>query len=227
MIHGVGLILIGSLSFVLVLGYANVILKRRRQLLYTTASLQFAALYLVSSLSLVALLAGQQLATFGFGTMLLVACLILSYCRFGMLQTGYMLGLDHCALFGIPANAQIELCPTVSGQVVKVTEICFQQLCALLVLSGMIVLGVGLVAMTVMFTLLVFIVHVPSFWLFGRLFGGFFVWSSTSLAMVYPSLLMYTASGFIYMLIVHVGVYVLWYSYLIQRYAQTIKKAPG
>ncbi len=227
MTYGIQLILIGCLSFGIVLGFVNSILKRQYAMSYTTAPVSYVVLYATSSIALLLMLANQQLFIAGYETAVAICVLVAGYCVFGVMQHERMSGLDHCQMFGIPPTAQIELCPTAAGQTVKITEICFQQLCALMILSGLLALGLGLLAMTVLFTVIVFVIHIPSWWLFGRLFGGFFIWSSTGLATVYPTLMVYTSYSFTYMLMIHVAVYILWYSYLIRYYTVPHKKALG
>ena len=211
------LVLLGSALFAASMLFSNKILQNRWNMSYERQPLIFGLMY-----TFVAIGALYQAVRYGAFVIsatgiAVVAGSIVIYVLFGELWVKRVPAGDHRQRFKIPQSSQIDFQFNAAGQVVKVIEICLQQACALLVVTGLFSLNGDLLWVTVVFVGIVFTVHVPSPKFFGPVFGYFFLVSSVGAALMYPWLISVSVNGFAYMVALHTLVYVYWYSYLINR----------
>ena len=101
--------------------------------------------------------------------------------------------------------------PKFYGQVVKVFEIVLQDISAWLIVSGLFMLPLSFIEVAVVFTAIVATLHVPSLWVFGKVYGSYFLILSTGLAFLVPFFYQIGTQGFIYLYALHLGGYVTMY----------------
>ncbi len=101
--------------------------------------------------------------------------------------------------------------PTLNGDITKVTEVILQDVAAWLTVIGLSSLFHSVSLVLVIFTGIVFFLHLPGLWIFGKIYGTYFLVSSTVLAFSVPLLLPFGSNGFVYLVSLHLTVYILMY----------------
>jgi hypothetical protein len=101
--------------------------------------------------------------------------------------------------------------PKPAGQIVKTVEIILQDVSAWLIVGGLLALFSSFNDVVLIFTIIVFLLHVPGLWLFGRVYGSYFLVMSTALAFLVPFLYLLGTVGFLYLYALHLSGYILMY----------------
>lgn len=91
----------------------------------------------------------------------------------------------------VPAGYKGLIKPKLSGQFVKVFEIALQDTSAWLIVGGLFLLPLSFTEVAVVFTVIVTILHIPGVWVFGKVYGWYFLIMSTALAFYSPVFLPY------------------------------------
>jgi hypothetical protein len=111
----------------------------------------------------------------------------------------------------VPAGYKGLIKPKLSGQVVKMFEVALQDTSAWLIVGGLFLLPLSFIEVAVIFTVIVTILHVPGLWVFGKVYGGYFLIMSTALAFLVPLFYTIGLQGFLYLFALHLGGYVIMY----------------
>jgi hypothetical protein len=111
----------------------------------------------------------------------------------------------------VPPAYQGLIQPECSGQVVKVFELVLQDTAAWLIVGGLLSLSHSLLLAAVLFTGIVFLLHIPGLWLFGRVYGAYFLVLVTLVAFLVPLLYQIDQYGFLYLYTLHIGGYITMY----------------
>lgn len=101
--------------------------------------------------------------------------------------------------------------PEFSGQFVKVVELLLQDVAAWLIVTGLFSVFFELDMVVFIFTLIVFLLHIPAPKLFGKVYGTYFLILSTTLAFLVPLLYQYGEVGFTALYLTHISGYILMY----------------
>ncbi len=101
--------------------------------------------------------------------------------------------------------------PKPYGQVVKVFEIMLQDISAWLIVGGLFLLPLSFIEVAFVFTVIVAILHIPGLWIFGKVYGAYFLVTSTTLAFLVPFFYHTGTQGFIHLYALHLGGYVTMY----------------
>jgi len=101
--------------------------------------------------------------------------------------------------------------PKLNGDIVKVAEIILQDVAAWLTSIGLFLVFHNLLLVLVTFTAIVFFLHLPGLWIFGKVYGIYFLVTSTLLAFSVPLLLPFGSIGFICLVSLHLTAYILMY----------------
>lgn len=101
--------------------------------------------------------------------------------------------------------------PKPIGQIVKAVEIVLQDVAAWLIVGGLLTLSISFLETTLIFTAIVMTLHIPGIWVFGKIYGWYFLILSTILAFLVPLLYVVGPQGFIYVLALHLSGYVFMY----------------
>ena len=157
------------------------------------------------------------------------ACLFLKYIPPLSLIAG-LIGIASMYVFGIPLlakcwkpmqylyGAETEpaayqgiIHPEFSGQIVKVCEVALQDMAAWLIVGGLLAVSQSLFDTMLLFTSIVFVLHVPGLWMFGRVYGTYFLVLVTAVAFLVPLLYLVDTVGFVYLYAMHLSGYVSMY----------------
>ena len=208
---------VGCLAFMVVLSASEFVLKERCGMSYNRNLGWFGGLFLFASVALVYAIGKQVVDHLTWASVLLTVGSTLAYTGFTCWweRTGKG-SIDSHKMFGVPPGRDGMMEKNLSHGLVKMAEIVFQQLCALVVIKGIFQFGLGVVATAVMFATVVCIVHLPSWRLFGPWFGRFFLYSSTGLALVYPLIITHYA-GLGIMVAIHAATYIFWFLWLARK----------
>lgn len=117
-------------------------------------------------------------------------------------------------LFGsdtVPVVYSGIIAPQLTGQVVKVGEVVLQDVAAWLIVGGLFMLVDSIPTVTSIFTIIVFLLHIPGVWVFGKVYGVYFLVMSTALAFLVPLLYQVDTFGFLYFYALHLAGYVFMY----------------
>jgi hypothetical protein len=104
--------------------------------------------------------------------------------------------------------------PTVRTAIVKILEVALQDMIAIIIVQGLLEYTGSFYLAALLFSVVVFLVHVPSIWLYGRFYGGYFLLLSTLLASSVVLLVSYSAMGFAGVIAIHLisylALYIVW-----------------
>ena len=115
----------------------------------------------------------------------------------------------------IPTPEIVQTSLTEVNVLVKVIEIVFQQLCALLILVGLFqISSFSLSAIMILFALVVMGVHLPSPKFFGWFYGGFFLVVATFIALGIPWLYVVLPYAFYIVTVIHIMTYWVLYTWV-------------
>lgn len=123
----------------------------------------------------------------------------------------------------IPASAKAVAALHPRREVVKLSEIFFQDVVAVAVIQQLFMYEYPTIISALVFTAVVAFVHLPSIKMFGRYYGSFFLYGSILLAPLALYLVdTYGANGLFVLFSLHVSSYIVWYggSYSLARYKQ-------
>lgn len=200
LISGIGLFVIASVI-------AN-LLQIRFRFTYESNPVVFVGLF-VGLLTVTALYWQYFPALSVAGVLLILA---ISYCVIVMLLKGYWQPMQ--SLYGaasLPSAYHGLIRPRVSGQVVKVAELLLQDTAAWLVVMGLVLVSKTPIVPYVLFTIIVFLVHIPAPRLFGPVYGTYFLLASVALASVVPFLFSFGKIGFSLLYALHLSTYIAMY----------------
>lgn len=111
----------------------------------------------------------------------------------------------------IPSTYQGMVAPKLTGQFTKVVEVTLQDSSAWLIASGLLIISGSLTVSVLLFTLISFVTHIPGLWLFGKVYGSYFLIMVTLCAFLVPFLVSYGAVGYTILYTIHLSGYVLMY----------------
>ena len=111
----------------------------------------------------------------------------------------------------IPATYPDVITPTTTGSFVKFFEILMQDICAFLIVGSLLTALQSFALTVFVFTVIVFLFHLPSIKLFGFVYGSYFLGMSTLLAFCVPLLYWYGLLGLLFVLTLHVSMYAVMY----------------
>jgi hypothetical protein len=111
----------------------------------------------------------------------------------------------------VPAAYRSLIQPELSGQLVKVSELLLQDTAAWLIVGGLLAVSHGMFVTALLFTGIVFILHIPGLWLFGWVYGSYFLILVTLVACLVPLLYQIDEYGFLYLYSLHLSGYVILY----------------
>lgn len=114
----------------------------------------------------------------------------------------------------IPNAYQDIIDATFAGQVVKVCEIALQDMAAWLIVGGLLATTHSLVYSMILFTSIVFILHVPGLWMFGQVYGSYFLILVSTVAFLVPLFYRIDRIGFIYLYALHLSGYIALYFFM-------------
>jgi hypothetical protein len=97
--------------------------------------------------------------------------------------------------------------PVVMTAAVKVLEVALQDMIAIVIAQGLLEYTGSLFISSLLFTSIVFLVHVPSLWLYGRWYGSYFLFLASLLASSVVFLVAYSATGFAIIVGIHLSCY--------------------
>jgi len=135
----------------------------------------------------------------------------------GLLSIGLFIGLEFLRGYSwtfheyfraetLPVAYRDLFQPRLSGITVKTSEIFFQDVIALVLVLALFNQFSLLVTSTI-FVCLVALLHIPGLWLYGRIYGGMFLFYSTILAATVPWLLTTPLLGFVLIFSLHLLMY--------------------
>lgn len=101
--------------------------------------------------------------------------------------------------------------PKLTGDVVKVFEVLLQDMSAWLTVFGLFSIVSDMYTVMILFTSLVFLLHLPGLRIFGKVYGTYFLLSSTLLAFSVPVLFSLDTIGFLVVFSLHLSCYVVMY----------------
>jgi len=104
--------------------------------------------------------------------------------------------------------------PGLTEQIVKVTEIALQDMAAWLIVGGLLTISHSILYSMLLFTGIVFALHIPGLWMFGRVYGMYFLVLVTAVAFLVPLLYQVDTLGFLYVYSLHLGGYVAMYIFM-------------
>jgi len=104
--------------------------------------------------------------------------------------------------------------PTIQGDVVKVIEVLLQGMSAWLTVIGLSLLFGEMYLVILAFSLVVLFLHVPGLFMFRKVYGMYFLLTSTALAFTVPLFLQLGEIGFLYVFGIHLYVYLLMYLFM-------------
>lgn len=113
-------------------------------------------------------------------------------------------------LFGhntIPPEYQYLAAPSVTASVAKLAEIIFQNVLVFSLLTPALQSGMAPLMVSVWFTAVALLVHVPALWLYGRVFAGFFLGLIALLAPLFPFIILSSSSALALLFAIHVLMY--------------------
>ena len=114
----------------------------------------------------------------------------------------------------VPAAYQEIIHPKLSGQVVKVVEIALQDMSAWLIVGGLFTISHSVFYSMLVFTTIVFLLHIPGLWMFGRVYGTYFLVLVTMVALCVPLLYQASEVGFVYLYALHLCGYIAMYLFM-------------
>lgn len=109
----------------------------------------------------------------------------------------------------VPKNYQHFLQPNAASAFSKVTEILIQDLVLLVIVKDLLATGYSYLSAGLLFASIVFIVHLPSPLLLGKIYGTILAVLATTSALVIPAVVAEFQLGFYIVFAVHVLVYAL------------------
>ena len=118
------------------------------------------------------------------------------------------------SLFGADTLPEIDkgiVTPHMSGDIIKVIEVFLQDVSAWLSVLGLLYIFHNVYAVVVIFTLVVFLFHLPGVYIFGKVYGTYFLVTSTLLAFIVPLFVQLGTHFFMYVFVIHLCVYLLMY----------------
>jgi hypothetical protein len=104
--------------------------------------------------------------------------------------------------------------PGLTEQLVKVTEIALQDMAAWIIVGGLIIVLNSVSFSMFVFAGIVFVLHIPGLWMFGRVYGMYFLVLSTVVAFIVPWLYQIEGLGFVYLYTMHLSGYVAMYIFM-------------
>lgn len=113
-----------------------------------------------------------------------------------------------------PAYRQGIIHPGLTEQTVKVTEVALQDMATWLIVGGLLAVSHSVYSTMLLFTGIVFVLHIPGLWMFGRVYGMYFLLLVTAVAFLVPSLYQINGVGFLYLYMMHLGGYILMYLFM-------------
>ena len=128
------------------------------------------------------------------------------------------------SLFGAETLPEIDrgiIKPQRSGDIVKVIEVFLQDVSAWLTVLGLLYIFQNIYVVVIIFTLVVFLFHLPGIFIFGKVYGTYFLVTSTLLAFVVPLFVQLGTISLLFVFGIHLCMYLLMYvfmSWLGRRY---------
>lgn len=101
--------------------------------------------------------------------------------------------------------------PTLPGDSVKVVEVLLQDIAAWLTVLGLLIYFDNLYFVIVVFTLVSCLLHIPGLFMFGKVYGSFFLISATFLAFTVPLFMSLGTDGLLYVFGLHLTTYISMY----------------
>jgi DNA-binding cell septation regulator SpoVG len=126
----------------------------------------------------------------------------------------------------LPAAFKDVAHPIVTTAIVKVLEVILQDMIAIVIAQGLLQYTGSLLMSSLIFTTIVFLVHVPSIWLYGVWYGTYFLLLASILASSVVFLVAYSATGFVIIVGIHLVCYLALYllsGFLARVTATTLK----
>jgi len=205
-------LLLGTGIFVIVLGVVNALLIKRLQFTYSKHFLLFSTLY-TSSIFIVFWFVPEllQYANQWLGIVLFsTAALLFIYFNF---LWGKHVDITTCYKYQeIPNHFKSILCLDARRGFAKVFEILLQQVCALFIIMGLIEIGLSVITTVLLFTGVVFALHITTPKWFGTVYGNYFLWVGTILAPLEVYFILEYSIGFYIASILHMAMYIVMYS---------------
>ena len=214
-------IFLGAGTFAAVLGFTVSFLIKQKGFSYREEFYIFSPLFLLTVVFLIAV-SPRIHPYLRMGNEALVLFLVAG--SFVVVQHIYGRIFARVDIYGydtIPEDTKQVLDLNIRTALSKICEITLQQMCALLIVVGLAMLGVSLFWMSILFTLVVFILHIPTPKWFGKIYGNYFLWASTLFAPFIPYLILTFPGGFYLSLSLHIFMYIVLYSFV---YVKSSKK---
>ena len=206
-------LLLGAGTFAFVLGFAVTFLIKKKRLSYSQHTWVFAPLYIFSSLVLIlSIPESVEYLNQKLGIVVLIAT-ALAFILFQFIWSRIAGGARGYGYETIPDNCKSILHLDARQALTKIFEILFQQICALLIILGLSELGFSVGWISVIFTIVVFALHIPSPKWFGKIYGNYFLWMSALLAPLIPWLILTFPMGFYMSASLHIFMYITLYSF--------------
>ena len=207
-------VLAQAAGFMLVILFVNVLLINRWRLTYRSQPVLYVVFYNAISAGLLLTVVGDWAEFVDTATVLTVAATGLWYSVFCHQFSVSVTHEEGLRLLRIPATQGQILDKVWSCGVVKVSEIVWQQVCALGIVLVLLDLGLTPLAVGGWFAAVVLVLHLPTLWLQGPICGGFFTLASSAGALMYPMLLVNTVAGLGTMVLLHAVAYMCFFTYV-------------
>lgn len=151
---------------------------------------------------------------FGFIHEILIGAILLA-----ALYAGSIIGLVRYwkpmkNLYGadtVPTRYLGIVSPKPAGQFPKVIEVVLQDLSAWLIVGGLLTLTNSLSFTIIIFAAIVFILHIPGVWEFGKVYGNYFLILSTALSCIVPLFYLIGPLWFLAVYAIHLSGYIVMY----------------
>jgi|GEM_PF-4098534 len=210
-------VLAQAAGFLAIVLFVNVLLINRWRLTFRSQPGLYVVFYNVISVVLLLTVVVDWAAFADIATMLAIIGTGLLYTAFCHRFATNVTHEDGLRLLRIPATQGQILDKTWSCGVVKVSEILWQQVCALGIVLLLLDMGLTPGSAGVWFATVVLILHLPTLWLQGPICGSFFTLASSAGALIYPTLLTSGVAGLGTMVFLHTVAYICFFTYVQQR----------
>ena len=198
-----GSVLSGILLFSVVIGATNVV-KVRLQAGYSEKPWHFTVGFcLVLAICFSWLPFFQPAAGVIFGIAISFVCIVGWWTHFFASDLKYVQT--------VPSAYRDITCLSWRGAVPKTLEVLIQDMSAWLIVGGLFILFDSLLVVIALFSVAVFLLHVPGLHLFGSVYGGYFLVVATMMSVVVPLVYTFGQVGFLLTYAIHLLGYIVMY----------------
>ncbi|MCB9815734.1 hypothetical protein H6785_04120 [Candidatus Nomurabacteria bacterium] len=202
------LLIIGIVIFSIILGPIRIIQKYNK-LTYTENTFSFLTLFVIGICSLL-FIAEPNIYPYLHTDYISIAFLTgFLYLTFSYFWSSKFVLEKHYKYETVPEVHHEMLSSGPRYTSVKFLEVLFQDVVALVMVLGLYEMQFSIISISILFSTLVFILHIGTPFIFGKYYGNYFLFSGTMIAFAIPWLLLNATAGLYVLISVHLMVYVL------------------